>query len=67
MARPRQTDRTPYVRQRWADDGAARRRSRGARSLSEWRVSGRSDRAPYGRRGWAESDAARRRFRGARR
>jgi len=37
----------------------------GARSLSDWRASGRSDRTPNGRRDWAESDAARRRFRGA--
>ena len=37
---------------------------RDARSLSDWRGSGRSDRTPYVRRGWAESDAARRRFRG---
>ena len=37
----------------------------GARSLSDWRVSGRSDRTPYGGRGWAKSVAGRRRFWGA--
>ena len=50
----------------WLLAGRARRRATRrfrAKSVSEWRVSGRADRTPYARRGRAESAAGRRRFR----